>query len=132
MKPYKEMTKQEKVDAICEMVSEGMTIREVATELGVSPGMVIKIVSETEMSSKQYARSRDAASDLFESDIIEAAMSVTTETAPADRVKIDALKWIAARRSPRKYSERIQQEHTSPDGSLAPTRIEIVAPSVKD
>lgn len=27
------------------------------------------------------------------------------------------------------YSDRIEQAHTSPDGSFAPTRIEIVAPS---
>jgi|SRR5690625_5105183 len=28
------------------------------------------------------------------------------------------------------YSDKVEQAHTSPDGSLAPTRIEIVAPSM--
>lgn len=30
------------------------------------------------------------------------------------------------------YSDKVEQAHTSPDGSFAPTRIEIVAPSLKN
>ena len=49
-------------------------------------------------------------------------MAVSPESAPADRVKIDALKWVAARRAPKRYSERLQQQVdlTSSDGSMSP------------
>ncbi len=109
---------QARIDEICERVADGETIREIAAKMGVSGGCIIKWVSSNECYSKQYARARDAAGDLFESTIIDAAMAVTSETASADRVKIDALKWIAARRSPRKYGDRV--DHVSTDGSMSP------------
>ena len=52
-------------------------------------------------------RARESAADIFETDIIEAALSCGPESASSDRVKIDALKWVAARRSPKKYGDRI-------------------------
>lgn len=118
------------VDRICERVCEGQTIRQIAIELNCSPGHVIKLVQEHPSFEKRYACARDAASDLFENDIYDAAMLATPETAAADRVKIDALKWIAGRRSPKKYGDRVLQEHTSPDGSMtpSPTVIQLVAP----
>lgn len=30
------------------------------------------------------------------------------------------------------YSDKIEQAHTSPDGSMSPTRIELVAPNLED
>ena len=115
---------------MCAMVAEGQTIRQIAAHYKAGVGSIIAWLTDTPEHAEQYARARDAASDLFETDIIEAAMSVTNETAAADRVKIDALKWVAARRSPKRYSERIQQtvDHTSSDGTMSPTKIEIVAP----
>lgn len=77
---------------------------------------------------EQYARARESAADIFETDIIEAALSCGPETASSDRVKIDALKWVAARRAPKKYGDRTSLEHTGKDGAPLPvTRIEIVA-----
>jgi hypothetical protein len=120
---------QSKIDLICTRVAEGQTIRQIAVELQCSPGHVIKMVSERPEFEKQYARARDLASDLFENDIYDAAMNASPETAQADRVKIDALKWIAARRAPKKYGDRV--DHVSSDGSMSqkPTVIELVSPS---
>lgn len=107
---------------MCAMVAEGKTIRQIAAQYDASVGSIIAWFTDTPEHTEQYARARDAAADLFETEIIEAALSVTNETASADRVKIDALKWVAARRSPKRYSERIQQaiDHTSSDGSMSP------------
>lgn len=122
-------TEEHKV--ICEMVAEGKTVRQIAAHFGVSPGSVIAWATATPEMTEQYARAREAAADMFECEIIEAALSVVPETAAADRVKIDAMKWVAARRAPKKYGDKIQQEHSNPDGSLAqkPTIIHLVAPS---
>lgn len=94
---------------ICELVSSGQTLRQVATKTGLSLAAIGRITGSPEH-AEQYAHAREAATDLFETDIIEAALSATPETAAADRVKIDALKWVAARRSPKKYGDRIQQD----------------------
>lgn len=108
---------------LCGMVADGNTIRQIATHYGVSAGSIIAWLTDTQERTEQYARARDAAADLFESEIIEAAMAVSPESAPADRVKIDALKWVAARRAPKRYSERLQQQVdlTSSDGSMSPS-----------
>lgn len=105
-----------RVTDICNKVANGWTIRQIAHEYRVDPASIMNWVTIDEAATQQYARAREAAADLFESGIIEAAESVTPETAAADRVKIDALKWVAARRAPKKYGERVQQEITGANG----------------
>lgn len=101
----------DRIKQICDMVAEGQTIRQIAEAMHLSPGRILQVITEGgEEAAKQYARAREMAADLFESDIIMHAEASTSETAASDRVKIDALKWVAARRAPKRYSERIQQE----------------------
>lgn len=100
-----------RIATICEQVAEGQTIRQIAAHLGCSPGRVLQVINEGgDEAAKQYARARDMAADLFESDIIMHAEASTPATAAADRIKVDALKWVAARRAPKRYSERLVQE----------------------
>ena len=106
----------EKVRKVCEMVVEGQTVRQIADYFSVSPGTVLYWIESKPEYAEQYARARASAADMFENDIIEAAQAVTPETAAADRVKIDALKWVAARRAPKRYGDKLQQELTGPDG----------------
>lgn len=100
-----------RVDSLCEQVAEGKTLRQISKQMKLSVGMLLKMVSDAPY-SEQYTRARESAADLFEADIITAAESVTPETAAADRVRIDALKWVAGRRAPKKYGDRIQQDVT--------------------
>lgn len=117
----------ENVNLICEMVAEGKTMRQISASLGFSLGSMLRWTTLPEH-VEQYARARESAADIFETDIIEAALSCGPETASSDRVKIDALKWVAARRAPKKYGDRTSLEHTGKDGAPLPvTRIEIVA-----
>jgi hypothetical protein len=100
-----------RVDSLCEQVAEGKTLRQISASMKLSVGMLLKMVAAPPY-SEQYARARESAADLFEADIITAAMAVTPETAAADRVQIEALKWVAGRRAPKKYGDRIQQDVT--------------------
>lgn len=100
-----------RVDTLCEQVAEGKTLRQISASMNLSVGMLLKMVAVPPY-SEQYARARESAADLFEADIITAAMAVTPETAVADRVQIEALKWVAGRRAPKKYGDRIQQDVT--------------------
>ncbi|MGK9045836.1 hypothetical protein KXR63_00550 [Stutzerimonas chloritidismutans] len=100
-----------RVDSLCEQVAEGKTLRQISASMNLSVGMLLKMVAVPPY-SEQYTRARESAADLFEADIITAAMAVTPETAAADRVQIEALKWVAGRRAPKKYGDRIQQDVT--------------------
>ena len=103
---------QSDVDSICKLVAQGKTLRQVAAETGLSEGTILRRVSREPEHVEQYTRAREAAADIFETDIIEAAQSVTADSATADRVKIDALKWVAARRAPKKYGDKMAIEAT--------------------
>lgn len=124
-----ETEESERIGIICEQVASGRTLRQIASEFGVTSATVLRWVTVDDDSTKQYARARELAADLFENEIYDAAMSVGPETAAADRVKIDALKWIAARRAPKRYGDRV--DHTSSDGSMSPkpTTIELTGPN---
>lgn len=106
----------ENVNLICEMVAEGKTMRQISASLGFSLGSMLRWTTLPEH-LEQYARARESAADIFETDIIEAALSCGPESASSDRVKIDALKWVAARRAPKKYGDRIENRHTDGDGN---------------
>lgn len=115
-----------RIAIICEAVAEGQTIRQIAERLNCSAGHVLRLINEGgEEAAKQYARARDLAADLLEADIYTAAEACTPESAAADRVKIDALKWIAARRAPKRYSEKLLQEVSGPDGGPVKQSIEV-------
>jgi len=116
-----------RVNEICQLVAEGKTLRQIQADMLIPIGTMLGWLGLPEF-SEQYARARDAASDIFETDIIEAAMASSPETASADRVKIDALKWVAARRAPKKYGDKMTNEHTGPNGGPIQnvTRIELV------
>lgn len=120
----KQLTKEQqaRADVICEQVADGLTLRQIAHVFGVSSSTIIAWVTLNEVVSEQYARAREMASDLFENDIYDAAMAVTPDTATADRVKIDALKWIAARRAPKRYGDRVTSEHVGAGGGPILTR----------
>lgn len=107
---------QERIDEICDMVSNGKTIREICAKYDCSPASIMRWVGLTPEWSEQYTRARDTSADTFESLIIDAALSTDSENAAGDRVKIDALKWVAARRAPKRYSEKFAHEHTGANG----------------
>lgn len=108
---------------ICGMVAAGDTLKTIGEALGMAPSSVFTHVCKTEEGRALYAKARDAASDLLESEIIEACRNVTGKTAQADRVRIDGLKWVAARRCPKKYGDRVVVDNTSSDGSMTPKSI---------
>lgn len=89
---------------ICVRVANGETIQQIATHYDVSVGTIINWSTKDE-NVEQYARAREAAADIFESKILTRIEEIKPETAAADRVAIDALKWIAARRSNKKYGD---------------------------
>ncbi len=79
--------------------------------------------------SKQVARAREISADTIEGKIIDVIERTTPENAKASKVIMDALFKIAAQRNPRRYGEKRQLEHTSPDQSMSnQITVEIVKP----
>jgi hypothetical protein len=60
----------------------------------------------------KYARAREAQGDVMDDRILETADTVTSETAAADRVKIMAYQWRAAKLRPKVYGDKQHVEHS--------------------
>ena len=98
----------DEIDAALLMISEGNSLRHAARELGIPVTSLYVAVSSRK--PEHYARARDAAAELDADQVKEVAEdAIAGRVDPAAaRVAIDALKWTAGKRSPRKFGDKIQ------------------------
>lgn len=66
--------------------------------------------------SDQYTRAREHATDGFEDDILDLIERTNPENATANKIKFEMLRWMMARRAPKRYGDKQQLEHSGPDG----------------
>jgi len=75
-----------------------------------------------------HARAREAQADVMDELIMEVADACTSETAAADRVKIGAYQWRAARLNSKRYGDKLGLGHA--DG-LEPVKLGVSVEFVK-
>lgn len=113
----------ELADAICERMINGEHIVKICQDEKM-PGRttVYRWMAENPEFGTRIARAREGLADYVAWQILEMASKSTNETANADRVKLAAWQWHAARLAPKRYSEKMITELSGPDG--APVQIE--------
>ncbi len=84
---------------------------------------VFKWLAEKPEFSKQYAQAKQECADAMVEDMLEIADD-TNGDAARDRLRVDTRKWISSRLKPKKYGDKVSQDHTSSDGSMTPAKIE--------
>jgi hypothetical protein len=79
---------------------------------------ITDLMAKDEDFSSRCARARENHADVMDDRILQVAEKVENGTldAKAGSVVISAFQWRAAKLKPKKYGERIQAEHTGPDG----------------
>lgn len=121
--------------AICERVACGQTIREICSADDM-PAMstVFKWLNKNPEFAEQYARAKEAQADFLAEEMLEIAddgtndwmerqggaspgWMVNGEAVQRSRLRVDARKWLMAKMAPKKYGDRITQEHTGPGGT---------------
>ncbi len=122
---------EELADRLCEEIAIGRSVNEISKE-DWSPDQTTfyRWVYRNEDFRQKYTRARTLAQELAADTIWELANNATVETVNVDRLKVDTAKWIASKLLPKRYGEKSQIDHTTSDGSMRPTRIELVAPDV--
>lgn len=118
---------------ICERVADGESLRSICKDEAL-PGRttVLRWLAENEDFRGQYARAREAQADLLADEVIEIADTPVTgiktkttqdgvEITKGDmiehrRLQVDARKWFAGKVAPKKYGDKVQTEHSGPDG----------------
>jgi hypothetical protein len=87
-------------------------------------------LSERKEFSDQYARAREAQADSWADDIIQISDDGENDTYKDEdghertnqdviarsRLRVDTRKWLMARMAPKKYGDKITQEHTGAEG----------------
>ena len=120
------------IDAICEQVSECVTLRVIAESAGVSKGSLISWLANH---PDQYARARESQADKLAEDLLQIAddglndtyldadgnVKTDQDVIARSRLRVDARKWLAGKMAPKKYGDKIETTHS---GSLTITKIE--------
>lgn len=110
---------KELADTICNMLSEGMSLRKVCLEKGMpDKKTVLKWLREDENFVTQYARAKEEGADaMFEelNDISDETHQIiksgaekkSSAYAQAQRLRIDTRKWYLSKIKPKKYGEKL-------------------------
>ena len=85
-------------------------------------------ISRNSESREKYARAKADGLDRLADEILDIADETEAEAAATGkaRLQIDSRKWLLSKLAPKKYGDKVTQEHTGADGGAILTRVENV------
>lgn len=134
------------IDLICDRTAECVPQRTIAAEIGVSWATFIAWINADINRSEQYARARESQADKMAEDILSIAdeavveakhqgedviLDISASAVARNKLRVDARKWLAAKMAPKKYGDKVMNEHTGTDGAPIPHSLTVsfVAPA---
>lgn len=117
--------------AICEGIALGRSARSMCIEVGISQRALWNWLASDAEFMQQYARAKDLCADVLAEEIIEIADDtrfdkrtdkdgreiIDNEAIQRSRLRVDARKWYASKLAPKKYGEKVVNEHQGGDPS---------------
>lgn len=130
---------------ICERLASGESLRNICRDDDMPDRSTVQRWLDSFIDFRgQYARARELQADYWAEEILEIADTVRigdkikvgkdgTEVTTGDMVdraklQVDARKWIVSKLLPKKYGDRITQEHTGADGEKIAVNVLINRP----
>jgi hypothetical protein len=111
---------------ICERLSGGESLRSICADDDMpNRATVMRWLHGSPDFQEQYKLARQLGAEALADEVVALAMEATPGNANVVRAKIDAVKWAAAHFAPRRWGDRVVQEHVGPDG--APLQLQPVA-----
>lgn len=126
---------------LCEHIANGLSLRAIAAipDMPATSTIMAWLDGARPEFSEQYARAREAQADKMAEDIIAIAdeectmiraskhgldgdddgmqeVVFDTTAVARNRLRVDARKWLASKLAPKKYGDKIQNEHTGAGG----------------
>jgi len=133
-----------KADAICfEISTTSKSILSICKELNIGYRTVMRWISENEEFRQAYARAKEDQADVLAEEIISIADESHSDLLAVDewgnrienkefvnrsRLRIDARKWVAAKLKPKKYSDKVDVNHS---GGITNTNITVTPEEAK-
>lgn len=110
----------EVANEICDRLANGESLRRIcgSERDDFMPGQttVYKWLATNPEFAKQYAHARETQGETYADRAVDEALNA--EDAAIGRLRMDALKWAAGKLAPKKYGDKITNEHTAPDGPV--------------
>jgi hypothetical protein len=120
---------QKLLDDICAGIALGKSARAMCIEVGISQRVLWNWLATDIELLQQYTRAKDLCADTLAEEIIEIADDSRFDTRIKDdgtevtdnevvqrsRLRVDARKWYASKLAPKKYGDRITNEHEGGD-----------------
>jgi hypothetical protein len=95
-------------DQIIELMVEGNDMVKACHQLDIARSTVYRWMDENPEFKARCARAREALADYDAFRIAEISTNATAESAQADRVRLAALQWLAAKRAPKVYGDKLE------------------------
>lgn len=119
----------ETANAICERLIDGESLRKIClSEDMPSASTVCRWLSQNDAFREQYAHARAAQADTLADEILDIAddgsndwmgekegetgVTYNGDAVQRSKLRIESRKWLAAKMAPKKYGDRIMQEHS--------------------
>lgn len=100
---------EETAEAILNGLADGLSLVEICQQPGLPDRRTVQRWIERDGDfAARIARARELGADAMDHEVAKLIQSVKPETAQADRVKLAALQWRAAKLNPRRYSDKQQ------------------------
>jgi hypothetical protein len=125
----------ETADLICSKIADGYTLRQIAKIIDCEASAITCWVRQDDEFATQYARAREIQAELFGDELIEIAddgsndwmeregvVVADHEHIQRSKLRCDNRKWLMSKMLPKKYGDRVVNEHTGADGG--PIKIE--------
>jgi len=106
-------------DEICLRLAEGESLRAICRDDHMPSRETVRKWLRDETIDRfigQYAQAREDQAESLADQVLEIAMATTPETVVADRLRVDALKWLAGKLKPKVYGNLQRIEQTGADG----------------
>jgi hypothetical protein len=94
-------------DPILDAIADGRTIASLAAEYGVSRSFFSTVLHLDDARSAAVKAARVMSADALAEAVVDIADQTTAQTERADRLRVDTKRWLAARRNPEVYGERV-------------------------
>ena len=93
---------------ICEQIVAGKSVRDICKQKGFpNASTVFRWLSANETFREQYARAREAQSEVMAQEMLDIADKSTGDV-QRDKLRIDTRKWLASKLKPKKYGDKME------------------------
>jgi hypothetical protein len=126
---------EQNLNRLCERLADGISLRDVAKEMGFAPSSITDWMREDAAAAARYVQARELGYERLADEVIAIGDAdyrlpdgtVDNAAVQQARLRSDNRKWLLAKMMPKRYGDRVTAEVVGDANAPLITRIELVA-----